>query len=113
MNDIEHNFVDTISAERYLKWKAMVQELICVDFDMGFLLEHLHEIARVFFRRKVQLAVDAIDTRIESLKKETTDLEARHECLLSGVIALDCFQDKPLITGLWLFIMYNFTFITL
>ena len=43
---------------------------------MGFLLEHLYEIARVFFRRKVQLAVDAVDARIESLKRETTDLEA-------------------------------------
>ena len=67
---------------------------------MGFLLEHLYEIARVFFRRKVQLAVDAVDAHIESLKKETTDLEARRERLLSDVIANDRFQDKPLITGL-------------
>ena len=53
---------------------------------MGFLLEHLREIAWVFFWGKIQLAVDVIDARIESLKKEATDLEARHECLLSSVI---------------------------
>lgn len=44
--------------------------------------------------------VDAIDTRIESLKKEIVDLEAHRERLLSDVTILDHFQDKPLITGL-------------
>lgn len=45
MNDIKHNFVDTVSVERILQWRAAVQELICVNFDVGFLLEHLREIA--------------------------------------------------------------------
>lgn len=44
--------------------------------------------------------VDAIDARIESLKKEIVDLEAYRERLLSDVTILDHFQDKPLITGL-------------
>lgn len=67
---------------------------------MGFILDHLWEIDCVFFRKKAQLAVDAIDTRIESLKKETADLDACRECLLSGVVAPDHFQDNPLITSL-------------
>ena len=41
MNDIEHNFVDTVSAKRILQWRVAVQELIRVDFDRVFLLEHL------------------------------------------------------------------------
>ena len=49
MNNIEHNFVDTVSAERILQWRPTIQELILVDFDVGFLLEHLREIACVFF----------------------------------------------------------------
>ena len=44
--------------------------------------------------------VDAIDAHIESLKKEATDFDARCECFLSGVAALDRFQDKTIITGL-------------
>ena len=28
LNDIEHNFIDTVSAERILQWRAAVQELI-------------------------------------------------------------------------------------
>ena len=45
MNDIEHNFVDTISSERILQWRAAVQELVSVGFAVEFILDHLCEIA--------------------------------------------------------------------
>ena len=38
-----------------------------------------------FFMKKVQPAVDAIDTRIETLKKEVADLEGRRERLLASI----------------------------
>ena len=41
MNDIDHDFIDTISIERILKWRVVVQELIHVEFVVEFLLEHL------------------------------------------------------------------------
>ena len=41
MNDIVHDFIDTISIERILKWRVAVQELIHVEFVVEFLLEHL------------------------------------------------------------------------
>ena len=40
MNDIEHNFVDTISTER-----TAIQELISVGFVVEFILDHLREVA--------------------------------------------------------------------
>ena len=67
---------------------------------MEFLLDHLREIARAFFTRKVQPAVDAIDACIESLKKEVADLEARRERLLSRVTDPSCFGDRTLISDL-------------
>lgn len=85
---------------RILQWKAAIQVLIHVDFDVGFLLEHLQEIARVFFKQRVQPTVDIIDTYIESFKKEIANLEARHGRLLFSVTAFDRFQGKTLITGL-------------
>ena len=100
MNDIEHNSIDTISAEKILQWKAVIQELIRVGFAMEFMLDHLREIARAFFMKKVQPTVDAIDTRIEALKKEVTDLEGRRERLLSGVVGPNRFGDQTLISGL-------------
>ena len=85
LNDIEHNFIDTVSAGRILQWRAAVQELISVGFAVEFILEHLREIARAFFVRRVRPVVEAIDVRIELLKKEVADLEGRHERLLSGI----------------------------
>ena len=41
MNDIDHDFIDTISIERILKWRVAVPELIHVEFVVEFLLEHL------------------------------------------------------------------------
>ena len=77
LNDIEHNFIDTVSAERILQWRAAVQEVISVGFAVEFILEHLREIARAFFMRRVRPAVEAIDACIELLKKEVADLEGR------------------------------------
>ena len=99
MNDIEHNFVDTVSSERILQWRLAVQELINVGFAVEFVLDHLREIARAFFMKKVQPAVDAIDTWIETLK-EGADLEGRHECLLASIGGSSHFGDQPLIFGL-------------
>ena len=53
MNDIEHNFVDTVSTERILQWRAAIQELVSVVFAMEFILDHFCEIAQAFFMRKV------------------------------------------------------------
>ena len=36
MNDIEHNFIDTVSTERILQWKVAIQELIKVGFIVEF-----------------------------------------------------------------------------
>ena len=100
LNDIEHSFIDYVSAERILQWRAVIQELISVGFAVGFILDHLCEVARALFIRRVQLAVDAIDARIEILKKEVTDLEGRCERLLFGDGGPSRFGDQTLISGL-------------
>ena len=56
-----------------------------MGFAMEFILDHLREIARAFFMKKVQPAVDAINTRIETLKKEVEDLEGRRERLFASI----------------------------
>ena len=45
LNDIEHSFIDSVSTERILQWRAVVQELISVGFAVGFVLNHLHKVA--------------------------------------------------------------------
>ena len=78
----------------------MIQELISVGFAVEFVLDHLREVARARFMRRVQPAVDAIDARIKILKKEVADLEGRREHLLFGVSGPSHFGDQSLISGL-------------
>ena len=100
MNDIEYNFVDTVSTERIMQWRAAIQELISVGFTVEFILDHLREVARAVFMRRVQPAVDAINARIEVLKKEAADLEGRRERLLSIIGGPSRFGDQTFISGL-------------
>ena len=71
-----------------------------MGFVVEFVLNHLREIARAFFMRRVQPAVDAINTCIEALRKEVADLEGRRERLLSSIGGSSRFGDQPLISGL-------------
>ena len=64
------------------------------------ILDHFREIARAFFMRRVQPAVNAIDTRIEAMRKEVVDLEGRCERLLSSIGGSSRFGDQPLISRL-------------
>ena len=100
MNDIEHNFVNTVSIERILQWRAAIQELVSVGFAVEFIVDHLREVARSVFMMRVQPAIDAIDTRIETLKTEVADLEGRRERLLFSIGGPSCFGDQTLISKL-------------
>ena len=71
-----------------------------MGFTVEFVLDHLREVARAFFIRRVQPAVDAIDVQIEILKKEVADLEGRRERLLSSIGGPSRFEDQTLIFGL-------------
>ena len=71
-----------------------------MGFAVEFILEHLREIARAFFMRRVRPTVEAIDVRIELLKKEVANLEGRCERLLSSIGGPSRFGDQSLISGL-------------
>ena len=71
-----------------------------MGFAVEFILEHLREIARAFFMRRVRPTVEAIDTHIKLLKKEVADLEGHRERLLSSIGGPSRFGDQSLISGL-------------
>ena len=64
-----------------------------MGFAVGFILDHLREVARAIFMRRVQPAVDAINVRIKILKKKVADLEGCRERLLSGIGGPSRFGD--------------------
>ena len=64
-----------------------------MGFAVGFILDHLREVARAFFMRKVQPVVDVIDARIKIPKKEVANLEGLCEHLLSSIGGPSRFGD--------------------
>ena len=77
-----------------------MQKLVSVGFAVEFILDHLREITRAVFMRKVQPTVDAIDSHLEVLRKEVADLEGHRKRLLSSIGGSGRFGDQPLISGL-------------
>ena len=71
-----------------------------MGFAVEFILDHLREIARAFFMRRVQPATDAIDMHIEVLRKEMANLDGHRERLLSSIGGSIYFGNQPLISGL-------------
>ena len=71
-----------------------------MSFTVEFVLDHLREVARAFFMKRVQPAVNAIDVRIKILKKEVADFEGRRKSLLSSIGGPSRFGDQTLISGL-------------
>ena len=64
-----------------------------MGFALEFILDDLREIARAFFMKKVQPAMDAIETHTKALRKEVADFKGCHECLLSSVGGCSRFRD--------------------
>nr|POF18731.1 hypothetical protein CFP56_24959 [Quercus suber] len=56
-----------------------------VGFAVEFVLDHLLEVTRALFMKKVQPVIDALDSRLEAMRKEVADLEGHHECLLVNI----------------------------
>lgn len=77
-----------------------MQELVSVSFAVEFILDHLREIARAIFIRRVQPTVNAIDSHLEVLRNEVANLEGRRECLISSIGGSSHFGDQPLISRL-------------
>ena len=43
--------IDSLSEEKLLEWRGVVQDLLEAKFNLSFLLDHLHLLACVLFQR--------------------------------------------------------------
>ena len=71
-----------------------------MSFAVEFVLDHLHEVARAFFMKRVQPTVNVIDAQIKILKKEVANFEGRRKRLLSSIDGPNRFGDQTLISRL-------------
>ena len=51
--------VDSLSEEKLLEWRGVVQDLLEAKFNLSFLLDHLCLLARMLFQRQTSKSIDA------------------------------------------------------
>ena len=51
--------LDSLSEEKLLEWRGVVQDLIEVKFNLSFLLEHLRSLTHMLFQRQASRNLDA------------------------------------------------------
>ena len=56
---LRDSFVDSLSKEKLLEWRGVVQDLLEAKFNLSFLLNHLHLLACVLFQRQASRSIDA------------------------------------------------------
>ena len=50
--------VDSLSEEKLLEWRRVVQDLLGAKSNQSFLLDHLRLLARVLFQRQASRSID-------------------------------------------------------
>uniref|UniRef100_A0A2N9EMJ3 Aminotransferase-like plant mobile domain-containing protein n=1 Tax=Fagus sylvatica TaxID=28930 RepID=A0A2N9EMJ3_FAGSY len=78
----------SVTKVQILAWRSVVQELMEVGFDIGFMLGHLRRIAQHLFGRKTLDEIQVLQHQIALLQDSLAVLTAYHEEIVStGVTA--------------------------
>uniref|UniRef100_A0A2N9IYJ5 Uncharacterized protein n=1 Tax=Fagus sylvatica TaxID=28930 RepID=A0A2N9IYJ5_FAGSY len=85
--DMQNSFVGNIDEVRLLEWRGVVRELMKAGFAVGFILDHLRDMARAVFNQRAKGVIENLNTQIVDLKKTFTELEFRRDQLVAGGLA--------------------------
>ena len=96
--------MDSLSEERLLEWRGVVQDLLEAKFNLSFLLDHLRLLAHMLFQRQSSKSIDVeIATAKETLArthKVLQDLKVKRQRILSASTVPVIPPDGSLLAGL-------------
>ena len=96
--------LDSLSEERLLEWRGVVQNLLEAKFNMSFLLEHLHSLAHMLFQRRASRSIDveiaATKEALARTHKSLDDLKFKRQMVQSSSAVPAISPDSSLLTGL-------------
>nr|POE76357.1 mads-box protein jointless [Quercus suber] len=96
--------LDSMSEERLLEWRGVVQDLMEVKFNLSFLLEYLRSLAHMLFQRKAfkDLDVDiaVAEEALAHAHKVLQDLRVKKQLVLSSSPVLTISSGGSLLTSL-------------
>ena len=90
--------VDSLSEERLLEWRGVVQDLLEAKFNLSFLLDHM------LFQRQTSKSIDveiaAAEETLAHAHKVLQDLKVKRQRILSSSTVLVIPLDGSLLAGL-------------
>ena len=96
--------LDSLSEEKILEWRGVVQDLIEVKFNLSFLLEHLHSLAHMLFQRQASKNLDAeiaaVEEALARAHKVLQDLKVKRHRVLSSLAIPIISPDSSLLASL-------------
>ncbi|KAL0003623.1 hypothetical protein SO802_011184 [Lithocarpus litseifolius] len=96
--------LDSLSEEKLLEWRGVVQDLLEAKFNLYFLLEHLRSLAFMLFQRQASKSIDveiaAAEEALARAHKVLQDLKVKRQRVLSSSAVPAISLDSSLLTSL-------------
>ena len=101
---LRNSSVDSLSKEKLLEWRGVVQDLLEAKFNLSFLLDHLRLLAHTLFQRQSSKSIDieiaAVEEALARAHKVLQDLKVKRQRILSTLTVPVIPSDASLLAGL-------------
>ena len=92
--------LEDVTETKILEWKGVVQELIQEGFLLGFMIDHLREIARDMFGRRLTAKLKTLEARVIAVRNVATAIVPAHWHLTSAMRAAGELCNESALYGL-------------
>ena len=101
---LKDSSLDSLSEEKLLEWRGVVQDLLEAKFNLSFLLEYLRSLAHALFQRQASRSIDAeiaaTEEALARAHKTLHDLKIKRQRVLSSSAVPAISSDGSLLAGL-------------
>ena len=101
---LKDSSLDSLSEEKLLEWRGVVQDLLEAKFSLFFLLEYLRSLVHALFQRQASKSIDAeiavVEEALARAHKTLQDLKIKKQRVLSSSTVPAVSSDGSLLAGL-------------
>ena len=101
---LKDSSLDSLSEEKLLEWRGVVQDLLEAKFSLFFLLEYLRSLVHALFQRQASKSINAeiavVEEALARAHKTLQDLKIKKQRVLSSSTVPAVSSDGSLLAGL-------------
>ena len=80
---MDESSLEDVAKTQILGWRSVIQDLMEVGFDLGFLIERLRQTAQYFFGKRIADEIKALQHQIVLLQDSLAELTAYQDEMVS------------------------------